>query len=70
MAGDRGLLHPELPAAALETTRTQLAGRPVGGCICSNRTCEIALEQATGKPFASFALLLEQQTRSPTAGNF
>jgi D-lactate dehydrogenase len=70
MAGDRGLLHPELPAAALQATRTQLAGRQVSSCICSNRTCEIALEGATGRPFASFALLLEQQTRSPETAGF
>jgi len=63
MAGDRGLLHPELPAAALAGTRAELHGRAPEACVCSNRTCEIALAGATGRPYASFPLLLEELTR-------
>lgn len=62
-AGDRGLLHPELPASALRGTATELEGRALSACVCSNRTCEIGLEQVTGYPYASVVLLLERLTR-------
>ena len=64
MAGDRGLLHPELPASALRDEAAELEGRDLDACLCSNRTCEIGLQQETGRPFESFVLLLERLTRS------
>ena len=63
MAGDRGLLHPELPASALATASEELDGRTLDACVCSNRTCEIGLQQVTGRPYGSFVLLLEELTR-------
>jgi D-lactate dehydrogenase len=63
MAGDRGLLHPELPASALRDAARDLEGRDLDACVCSNRTCEIGLQQVTGRPYASFVFLLEQATR-------
>jgi D-lactate dehydrogenase len=63
MAGDRGLLHPELPVSALRDAAEDLARHPVEEHLCSNRTCEIALEGVTGAPYASFVLLLERLTR-------
>jgi D-lactate dehydrogenase len=68
MAGDRGLLHPELPASALRDAAAELAqheadGHRVEEHVCSNRTCEIALQQVTGAPYASFVLALERLTR-------
>jgi D-lactate dehydrogenase len=63
MAGDRGLLHPELPASALRDVVAELAGTHVDEHVCSNRTCEIGLQQSTGAPYASFVLLLERLTR-------
>jgi len=62
-AGDRGLLHPELPAAALREVAQELSGRPLSACVCSNRTCEIGLQQVTGRPYGSFIQLLEELTR-------
>jgi D-lactate dehydrogenase len=62
-AGDRGLLHPELPAAALAGVAEELGSRELSACVCSNRTCEIGLQQTTGRPYESFVLLLEQLTR-------
>ena len=82
MAGDRGLLHPELPASALRDVAAELAERQTNGQadaahaseidrieehVCSNRTCEIALQQRTGAPYASFVLLLERLTRPTRA---
>jgi D-lactate dehydrogenase len=62
-AGDRGLLHPELPAAANRDSAAVLAGARAEACLCSNRTCEIGLTQSTGHSHGSFVLLLEELTR-------
>jgi D-lactate dehydrogenase len=67
-AGDRGLLHPELPQAALAPVAEELAGRPLSACLCSNRTCEIGLSQATGRSYGSHIVLLEELTRDPEPG--
>lgn len=63
MAGDRGLLHPELPGSALREAVADLEGRALDACLCSNRTCEIALQQVTGRPYESFVFPLEELTR-------
>ena len=63
MAGDRGLLHPELPRSALRDVAAQLDGRELDACVSSNRTCEIGLQRETGRPYRSFVLLLEELTR-------
>ncbi|MGI8715500.1 MAG: heterodisulfide reductase-related iron-sulfur binding cluster, partial [Solirubrobacteraceae bacterium] len=63
MAGDRGLLHPELPAAALAGVAEELDGRSLSACVSSNRTCELALRQVTGRPYESFVLALERVSR-------
>jgi D-lactate dehydrogenase len=67
MAGDRGLLHPELPASAMRDAAAELSGRQIDAHVCSNRTCEIGLQQTTGAPYASFVLLLERLTRPTLA---
>ncbi len=64
MAGDRGWLHPELPAAALADTAAELEGRRFDACLSSNRTCEAALQQVTGRPYESLVLTLEALTRA------
>ncbi len=63
MAGDRGWLHPELPASALRDVAAELGGQAFDACLSSNRTCEIALQDATGRPYASFVFALEELTR-------
>ncbi|MBV9049878.1 MAG: FAD-binding oxidoreductase [Solirubrobacterales bacterium] len=63
MAGDRGWLHPELPASALRDVARELDGVQFDAYLSSNRTCEIALREVTGKPYASFVLALEELTR-------
>jgi D-lactate dehydrogenase len=64
MAGDRGLLHPELPASAMRDAAAELDAMQIDEHVCSNRTCEIGLQQTTGAPYASFVLLLERLTRA------
>jgi D-lactate dehydrogenase len=63
MAGDRGLLHPELPASATSEEASELSASPHDAYICSNRTCEIALQQATGAAYESPLIPLERLTR-------
>ncbi|HEX6115686.1 MAG TPA: FAD-binding and (Fe-S)-binding domain-containing protein [Solirubrobacterales bacterium] len=62
-AGDRGFLHPELTEAATAPEATELAGREFDAYLSSNRTCEVGLERATGKPYRSPILLMEELTR-------
>jgi D-lactate dehydrogenase len=62
-AGDRGLLHPELVESATRDTKAVLDARPADAYISANRTCEMGLLHATGRPYQSFVFLLEQLTR-------
>ncbi len=64
MAGDRGWLHPELPASALRDTARELLGQRFDACVSSNRTCEAAMREVTGHPYSSFVLAVEQLTRA------
>jgi D-lactate dehydrogenase len=62
-AGDRGISHPELTAAATRPQAEELAGRDFDAYVSSNRTCEIAMTRATGEPYESVVCLLERLTR-------
>jgi D-lactate dehydrogenase len=67
-AGDRGFLFPELTASATAPEAAELATAATAqnghaAHISSNRTCELALERATGAPYTSFILPLEELTR-------
>ncbi len=62
-AGDRGLLHPELVVSATREVRAVLDDRPCDAYLSSNRTCEMGLRHATGKPYESFIFLLEELSR-------
>jgi D-lactate dehydrogenase len=66
-AGDRGLLHPELPAAAAHSDAVELQPPAARVHLSSNRTCEIGLTQATGESHNSFVLALEALTRPGNA---
>jgi D-lactate dehydrogenase len=63
MAGDRGLLHPELTASATAEEAAELADTEHDAYLCSNRTCEIALQQGTGAVYESFLIPLELVSR-------
>jgi D-lactate dehydrogenase len=63
MAGDRGLLFPELNAAALTMEAAEVrAGRFDRHCS-NNLTCEIGMTQATGLPYVSLLYLVEEASR-------
>ena len=66
-AGDRGLLHPELVVSATREVRAVLDARPADAYLSANRTCEMGLRHATGRPYESFIYLLEELSR-PEAG--
>ncbi|MFF2299687.1 FAD-binding and (Fe-S)-binding domain-containing protein [Arthrobacter sp. NPDC058127] len=67
-AGDRGLLHPELTAAATapEAAEIEAAERARGGRFAeyasSNRTCEIGLTRSTGRPYRHILEILAKAT--------
>jgi D-lactate dehydrogenase len=63
-AGDRGLLHPELAAAATRDEAAEVSGRSYDAYVSSNRTCELGLQQATGQPYRSVVQLVEELTQS------
>ena len=63
MAGDRGLLHPELTASATADEAAELQGTRHDAYLCSNRTCEIALQAGTGAAYESFVIPLERISR-------
>ncbi|HEY2334920.1 MAG TPA: FAD-binding and (Fe-S)-binding domain-containing protein [Solirubrobacterales bacterium] len=62
-AGDRGISHPELTAAATRPQAEELAGRQFDAYLSSNRTCEIGLGRATGADYESVLILLERLAR-------
>jgi D-lactate dehydrogenase len=62
-AGDRGISHPELTAAATRPQAEELAGRSFDAHLSSNRTCEIGLSRATGADYESVLILLERLSR-------
>jgi D-lactate dehydrogenase len=62
-AGDRGLLHPELTAAATRPEATSLDGRPFTAYASCNHTCEIGMSRATGQHYQHLIELVEEATR-------
>jgi D-lactate dehydrogenase len=62
-AGDRGLLFPELTAAATRTEAAEVLSAQGQGCYSSSRTCELGLTSATGQVYRSFVHLVEEATR-------
>ena len=62
-AGDRGMLHPELTESATRAEAATLAGRAFTAYASVNRTCEIGMTRATGRPYRHILELLEEATR-------
>ena len=63
MAGDRGMLHPELTQSATRNEAAELAGAAHDAYLCSNRTCEIGLQAGTGAAYESVLIPLERLSR-------
>ncbi|MCB7135859.1 FAD-binding and (Fe-S)-binding domain-containing protein [Cellulosimicrobium marinum] len=69
-AGDRGMLHPELTAAATAAESAEVARRAAGlpagrydAYVSNNRTCESGMSRATGHDYEHVLELLERRTR-------
>lgn len=69
-AGDRGMLHPELTAAATHDQSAEIAereralpGARFDAYLSNNRTCEIGMSRATGRDYVHVLELLEAATR-------
>ena len=50
-AGDRGLLHPELTASATATQAAHVRDAGAAAHASANRTCEIGMTRAAGRPY-------------------
>ncbi len=50
-AGDRGMLHPELTAAATRAESRAVRAERYDAYVSCNRTCEIGMTRATGHPY-------------------
>lgn len=61
-AGDRGLLHPELTAAATAAEAAQVASVTTSAYASVNRTCEIGMTRATGQTYRHILELLHGAT--------
>jgi len=62
-AGDRGMLHPELTASATEPEAAEITARDFDVYVSANRTCELGMSRATGKPYVHILEALERCTR-------
>ena len=63
IVGSEGTLHPELVTSATRDEKAGLDETPAQAYLSANRTCEMGLRQATGRPYESFVFLLEELTR-------
>ena len=62
-AGDRGMLHPELTDSATAREAAEVAGIDADFHVSSNRTCELGMTRATGRPYRHVLELLELATQ-------
>jgi D-lactate dehydrogenase len=64
-AGDRGMLHPELTASATasEAAEVRAVGAPLHASL--NRTCELGMTRATGRPYRHVLQVLDDATAVP-----
>lgn len=67
-AGDRGMLHPELTKSATAQESAEIATAEIergefDAFVSANRTCEIGMTRATGRPYRHVIEVLEELTR-------
>lgn len=63
-AGDRGLLHPELTASATAREAAEVVSEQYDLHLSANRTCELGMTEATGRPYRHVLEALEEATRA------
>jgi D-lactate dehydrogenase len=57
-AGDRGMLHPELTASATRQQAAEIAAMDASAHASCNRTCELGMTRATGRPYRHIVEIL------------
>ena len=62
-AGDRGMLHPELTASATGPEAVEVREWGADAHASCNRTCEIGMTRAVGRPYTHVLELLERASR-------
>ena len=62
-AGDRGMLHKELTETATRHEAEEVTAQSFDAHLSANRTCEIGMQHATGRPYRSVLIELERATR-------
>ncbi|MGW5030773.1 heterodisulfide reductase-related iron-sulfur binding cluster [Streptomyces nigra] len=67
-AGDRGLLHPEVTAVATARQAAEINSRSYDAYASCNRTCEIGMTRATGRPYRHILELLDEATAPAVPG--
>ncbi|MGN6742756.1 MAG: FAD-binding and (Fe-S)-binding domain-containing protein [Amnibacterium sp.] len=63
-AGDRGMLHPELTAAATAPEAAEVAAAAATHHASLNRTCELGMTRATGQPYRHVLQVLDATLRA------
>ncbi|MDU1589360.1 MAG: (Fe-S)-binding protein, partial [Cutibacterium avidum] len=58
---DRGMLHPELTESASRREAVELSARDFDLYLSANRTCELGMERATGKPWRHVLSVLSER---------
>ncbi|MET9256472.1 FAD-binding and (Fe-S)-binding domain-containing protein [Streptomyces sp. NPDC003717] len=61
-AGDRGLLHPEVTGAATAAQAAEVTAGAFDAYASCNRTCELGMTRATGRPYRHVLELLDEAT--------
>lgn len=61
-AGDRGLLHPEITASATAAQAAEVAAGSYDAYVSCNRTCEMGMTRATGRPYRHVLEVLDAAT--------
>jgi D-lactate dehydrogenase len=63
-AGDRGLLHPELTKSATTAEAASVGSRDFDAYASVNRTCELGMTRATGRPYRHILEIVAEACRS------
>ncbi len=63
-AGDRGMLHPELTASATAAEAAEVRAIGDSEHASTNRTCEIGMTRATGRPYRHILEILAEAVES------
>ena len=66
-AGDRGMLHPELTASATARQADEIRLRNADAHASCNRTCEMGMTRATGKPYRHILEILADLASGPVS---